>query len=242
MYNRPACANSTWTLYKMPSGGFFCCPTGYVGFLPVSGYTGLCEDNIDGLPPSRIATPATQGTTSRPTGPATASGTGLPPSQQTTTTTTPSNTPGSDDRASRQSSPSGIPASGGSTGPSSIPTGAVAGLVIGGVLLLLLGEALLLWLHRRSLRRHQQSLPPPQGPRASAEAVEPAATQARPQQITNFIPIPHGDPAPPPVYSHAPAVSQAVPPRGCRDGAVVMEGQVEEVGGTPRAELSAGRA
>ena len=236
----------------MPSGGYFCCPTGYVGVLPVSGYTGICEDNIDGLAQSRIASPATQGTTSRPAGPATSNtaaapatgtGAGLTPSQQTKTTNggiTPSNSQGSDNPDGPQSSPSSVLVDGGSIGSSSIPTGAVAGIVIGGALLLLLGAALLLWLHRRSLRRHRQSLTKPREPCSSAAAIGPVVTQAQ-QQFINSTSIPHS-PVPPPAYSHVPAVVQAAPPspvRACQDGPV-LEGQVE-VGGTPRAEMPTGR-
>lgn len=154
--NRPVCANPAWTLFGLTSNRYFCCPSGYFGVKSVelSG-RGLCEPNLDGLPTTRIASTITRGTPAT-TGTAAGSG-GSGGSGQTTS---PGGSPGSTGTSSNSA--------GGSGGGGSVSAGVIAGSVVGGVALLLLGIALVLWLHRKSLRRNPGPGPGP-GPGPTPE-------------------------------------------------------------------------
>ncbi|KAK0623863.1 hypothetical protein B0T14DRAFT_190598 [Immersiella caudata] len=171
--NRPICANPAWTLFGLTFNRYFCCPSGFFGVKSVelSG-RGICEPNLDGLPATRIASTISSGNPTA-TGAASTTRSG---SGQTTS-------PGSGSGNSGSSNDS----SGGSGGGGSVSAGVIAGSVVGGVVLLLLGIALVLWLHRRSLRRDP-------GPgQAAASIPEPKVE-------------PYPSPPQPPQPSPAPAV------------------------------------
>ncbi|KAK4450507.1 hypothetical protein QBC34DRAFT_75938 [Podospora aff. communis PSN243] len=137
--NRPICANGAWTLFGLTSNRYFCCPAGFFGVKSVelSG-RGICEPNLDGLPLTRIASTISSGNPA-------ATGTAATTRGGSGQTTSPGGSAGG----------TGVPSdsAGESSGGGSVSAGVIAGSVVGGVVLLLLGIALILWLHRRSLRR-----------------------------------------------------------------------------------------
>ena len=168
--NVPVCANSAWNMFQIEQFGnrdFFCCPNGYTGVLPASGAAGICEAAGANLPLTRLATMASQigGTSVTPFGGSpTATLSGVAPhttgpgggggggGSQTTTGTGAAAPPGE--------TGAGTSFSGSGAGVSSaLSIGAIAGIVVGGVVVLVLAVALVLWFHRRSLRRQ----PPPAG-------------------------------------------------------------------------------
>ena len=54
--NIPVCANPDWTMWSLGANGYFCCESGLVGVLPVSGFAGLCEDADVDIPATQLAT------------------------------------------------------------------------------------------------------------------------------------------------------------------------------------------
>jgi len=158
--NVPVCANGAWNMFQIEQFGnrdFFCCPNGYTGVLPASGAAGICESSGANLPSSRLATMASQigGTSVTPFGgvpTATLSGVAPHTTGQGAGTTT-----GTGTAAGGTSTGTSLPNNGEGGGSPAISIGAIAGIAVGGVALLVLAVALLLWLHRRSLRKR----PPP---------------------------------------------------------------------------------
>lgn len=183
--NRPVCANSTWDLYGLSKDKYFCCPTGYFGVLPISGGAGLCEPNVVGIPASRIASIFTV-----PTGASAGGGGGGGASN-------PQPTAGNSGAGAGAGSGSGSSSEGGNAGAggsggSAVSAGAIAGIVMGGIILLAIVVSVILWYHRRSLRKIPPSKPeqpPDWGVDASAQhqaamVVSPAATPMPPPQYT----------------------------------------------------------
>jgi len=231
--NRPICANSAWTLFGLSFNRYFCCPSGYFGVKSVelSG-RGVCEPNLDGLPASRIAStissgapatagPATTGTVT--TGTAATGTTARGGSRQTTST---GGSPGSTGTSSNTGGESG--------GGGSVSVGVIAGSVVGGVALLLLGIALVLWLHRRSLRRDRG---PGQGPMPG----HPMPGQAMPETKSNPSPL-HPQPSPSPgtitqyQYQH-PSPAQFVSPAVATPPPQYAHPQPPEADGVGRFEM-----
>ena len=194
--NRPVCANPAWTLFGLTSNRYFCCPSNFFGVKSVelSG-RGVCEPNLDGFPSSRIASTITRGVGgSAPTGTA-ATGTGGGGGRRTTTGAGGGGggTPESTGTSISDSNNAG--GGNGGSGGSSISAGVIAGAVVGGVVAILLGVALLLWLHRRSLNKAQAASSgsgPGLGP-AMGPAPGPAPT---PTTETKFYPPPQPSPSP----------------------------------------------
>ncbi|KAK5662108.1 hypothetical protein OQA88_8013 [Cercophora sp. LCS_1] len=205
----------------------YCCPSaGYFGVKSVE-YSGrgLCEVNIDGLSATRIASTITSGTPAT-TGTATSGGT-----RQTTSSG--GSTGGSSGNTGASSNDST-----GSNGGGSVSTGVIAGSVVGGVVLLLLGIAFILWLHRRSLRKD-----PGPGP-APAPAPAPATTAK--EESDFHSPPPKSMDSPGTVYQHQyqhppqfahPAVPTPPPPHSVSPAPQYVYAQPPEVEGVARVEM-----
>ncbi|KAL2122256.1 hypothetical protein VTJ04DRAFT_2711 [Mycothermus thermophilus] len=134
--NIPRCANGEWTMYRNTrDGDYFCCPSGYIGVLPKSGSGGICELEGVSIPTSQIASVASQAGFVAPTA----------------TSNSGANPVSTDGSASGNNNNSSTV---------SIPAGAIIGFVIGGVAIVVL-IALVLWLHRRSLRKNPPGQPAP---------------------------------------------------------------------------------
>lgn len=58
--NLPVCANSTWDMYALSKTTFFCCEPGQIGIIPIRGYTGICGYPEQVVASSLIATRASQ--------------------------------------------------------------------------------------------------------------------------------------------------------------------------------------
>ncbi|KAK4123831.1 hypothetical protein N657DRAFT_690489 [Parathielavia appendiculata] len=155
--NLPVCANSDWKMYHLgKTDYYFCCPQGMVGLIPDSGRTGICQEEGARVPKSMLATVASQfgaGPTQSSGGAGNGGGTGTtgaPGSGSSGGTNGNGNSNDGDGGTTAGSS--GSSNSGGGSG--GVSTGAIAGIAVGGVAFLALVVALLLWFHRRSLRRH----------------------------------------------------------------------------------------
>jgi hypothetical protein len=145
---------------------YFCCPKGYIGVLPVRGAAGICElEGVD-VPKSQIATLASQIGTAGP------SPSGRLPTAATTDT-------GSETAAGGGRQPtSSVSGDGTDTNSnSSISTGAIAGIAVGAVAVLILAFALIMWLHRRSLRKR-----PSQAAAPVYQTISPSEPHADPTQ------------------------------------------------------------
>jgi hypothetical protein len=141
-------------------GSYFCCPSGYIGVIPTRGEAGVCErDGVD-VPKSQLATTASQvgvrGTSATPftdiksstltsDGPLTPTGTGA--------------TAGPPGRATGQGTQDGT-GNAGSNAP--ISTGAIAGIAVGAAAALAIAVGLIMWWHRRSLRKRPSQGAEPQ--------------------------------------------------------------------------------
>lgn len=158
--NVPVCANSTWNMYRneqWSNNNYFCCPPGYIGVLPQRGSSGICETEGVNIPKSQLATVASQ------IGGASVTASGRVPTATagsgSSVTATNGRVPGT-----ATVTPTSVSGDGPGPGPgqetSSNPplsTGAIAGIAVGGATVFLILFALILWLHRRSLRKR----PPP---------------------------------------------------------------------------------
>jgi hypothetical protein len=161
--------------------------------LPISGSAGLCESNTNGIAATRIATKITI-----PTDPPNIGG------GDSGGTSGDSNGNGNSGDSPNSNSKTG--SSGGSK--SSISAGAIAGIVIAGIIILLAGAALLLWIHRRSLRKGQS--PKLQEISAPPQGIVPVAQyQPAQYQPTHHQPIQHQPTPAPPEYTLAPAHPEA---------------------------------
>jgi hypothetical protein len=205
--NRPTCADPSWKLYDLELYGYFCCPEEYVGVLPIQGTGGLCESNAEQLPKKRLAKlvattaapdsggpslsqPVAQSTSSRLTVPAAGRETGDDTSGGS-----------GQDRESNGAGNTSIDSEmEGSR--SSTSAGAIAGIVIGSIVLVALCAAAILWYHRRSLRRHGASSQKQESQRETATAQPTQSYQEGliPAPATR---APGPTPPPPPGYSEA---------------------------------------
>ena len=142
---------------------YFCCPQGYIGVLPQAGAGGICQVEGVNVPKSQLATMASQiGGTS-----VAASGTPVPTvatSKSSATTTgqgqgTTSQNQGIATQTSQGTTQTSVPGGEPTSGTSSSPlsTGAIAGIAVGAAAFLLV-FALVLWLHRRSLKKQSQTV------------------------------------------------------------------------------------
>jgi len=190
--NRPVCANSLWDMYALEKGTYFCCPKGYFGVLPISGESGLCESDINGLPASRIAALITT-----PTGTATGAGGGT---TATRGAGSDSSSSGGSESGTSRGGDSRDESGGANTIPgalsTSISAGAIAGIVIGSVILLAISFAGILWFHRQSLKK---TLAPK--PQEAYDAGFPPPAQHQPMTPVPDTPVVI---MPPPVYTCAP--------------------------------------
>jgi hypothetical protein len=159
--NVPVCANSTWNMFQIEQVGnrdFFCCPNGYIGVLPSSGAAGICEASGANIPVSRLATMASQigGTSVTPFGGSpTATLSGVAPHTTVGGITTATGSTGQSATVTSGSGPpTGSSSPGDGIGTSALSIGAIVGIAIGAVAVLVLAITLVLWLHRRSLRKH----------------------------------------------------------------------------------------
>ncbi|PMD16577.1 hypothetical protein NA56DRAFT_753141 [Hyaloscypha hepaticicola] len=128
LQNVPVCANSSWNMYELgglQTNNYFCCEQDQVGVLPETGYAGICQGKDQALPTSRSATFVNQVGAA-----ATITSTGTNPSPTTTAATTPKSGPSS---ASSSSPPS---PSSNSNKSSPLTGGAVAGIAVGGAIVL----------------------------------------------------------------------------------------------------------
>lgn len=150
--NVPICANSVWNMFQ--SGGvrdhYFCCPSGYIGVIPVRGEAGVCELEGVNVPKSQLATTASQiglgGTSTAPfTNIPSTTLTGDEPLTPTETGTA----AGPSVTRTGQGTQDGT---GNANSDSSISTGAIAGIAVGAAAVLALSFAFIMWWHRRSLR------------------------------------------------------------------------------------------
>ncbi|KAK4449731.1 hypothetical protein QBC34DRAFT_403901 [Podospora aff. communis PSN243] len=192
--NNPRCINETWTMYRLTKivEGYFCCPKEYVGVIPVEGDAGLCEPSAEGLPKSRLASMVLPQTIlgTNPTATATVTD----PSQSEATK---SAAGGTTQGANSSGGNGGGLGLGESSSQNSSPSaGVIAGIVIGAAIILVAGFALVLWLHRRSLRGSE---PPPEPAKSPEQEV---AQLQQPPAISEFpSPTTPGAPnGPPPVY------------------------------------------
>jgi hypothetical protein len=200
-----------------------------VGIIPSSGSTGICQEKGPNLPSTTLAPVASQfgaaaatadvatstrfsGNAGNGDGTGSSGGTGSGSSSGETSGHG-SNTGGSD----------GTTAGSNGGGSGGIAVGAIAGIVVGGVAFFALVIALILWLHRRSLRKH--------GP-AETGAHPPAPPQEplKPVGATQVYPV-QGQQDAPGMAQYVPAPAYSPPPQ-----------QVAEIAGVSRvAEMEASR-
>jgi hypothetical protein len=181
-------------MYSLAKNKYFCCPTGYFGVLPVSGSSGLCELDVNGLSTSRIASLVTT-----PTGSGSGGG---------ASTTGSAGNGAAGGGSSGSSGGSGGNGSGGDgsgggssgvlgnapgTSPNGISAGAIAGIAIGGVILLAICFAGILWVHRKSLRKTPSPKPEPIYDQGFAPQAQHPPAAAAPETAM-----------PPPQYSRSP--------------------------------------
>lgn len=148
-------------------GHYFCCPSGHIGVIPARGNAGVCELEGVNVPKSQLATQASQiglgGTSTGPftkvssatlTGhePSTPTGTGTMAGPSATTT----EQGAQDDAGNTSSSPP-------------VSTAAIAGIAVGAAAALAIAFALIMYWHRRSLRK----LPPQAAGHQTASGSEP---------------------------------------------------------------------
>lgn len=145
---------------------YFCCPDGYIGVLPVSGASGICElEGVD-VPKSQLATLASQVGSAASVGPGSGSpSSGAPTAVPTGGAGSPTLTGGGPGGGPQPTgpAPSSAPGEGGtadSVSGSGVSTGAIAGIAVGAVAVLVLAFGLIMWWHRRSLRKRPP--PPPE--------------------------------------------------------------------------------
>ncbi|KAK0742932.1 hypothetical protein B0T18DRAFT_172698 [Schizothecium vesticola] len=192
--NRPVCANSSWDMYSLAKNEYFCCPTGYFGVLPISGSSGLCELDVNGLSASRIASLVT-----------TPTGSGSGGGASTTRSAGNGAVGGGDSGSSGGNGGNGSGRDGSSDGsngvgkapgtsPNGISAGAIAGIAIGGVILLAICFAVILWIHRKSLRKTPSSKPEPAYDQEFAIHAQHQPAAATPETTA----------MPPPQYSRSP--------------------------------------
>jgi hypothetical protein len=224
--NRPACADPSWQLYSL-GGGYFCCQEGYIGVLPIDGSSGLCESNIDGLPKSRIASLVTTSTATGTDGSGSTQSTATGGAIQTTDSDgkgnsngdinvpsgnddndrTPGGTTSGDPRPGASSSEDSNPsnsneAASSGNGEPSISAGAIAGIVVGGIILIALCAGLLLWYHHWSMNRNRgsklqrENMPPPQ----TVQHYQPGLIAVPQAQDTGPTPPPPPQYSPPPQF------------------------------------------
>jgi hypothetical protein len=142
-------------------GSYFCCPSGHFGVIPTRGEAGVCErDGVD-VPKSQLATTASQ---------VGLGGTSATPFTDTMSSTLTSDVPLTRTGTGATAGPSGTATgqgtqdgTGNNTGSSSpISTGAIAGIAVGAAAVLAIAVALIMWWHRRSLRKRPSQGADPQ--------------------------------------------------------------------------------
>lgn len=217
-------------MYDLETGDFFCCPNGYFGVLPLSGASGVCEVEGVDVPVSQLASMASQ---IGGTAPATINPT-LTLEDGTTTTITNGEFGTTATTGGIGGTLTGGTSAGGTGGPAqtssgdssssssstSFPIGASVGIAIGGVVILVVAIALVLWMHRRSMRKHvpQQIVyhapTAPSEPPMQQEFKTQGEMQVQPTGST-LPSYPYPSPSPNPPFA------------------------VAEIPGTPRAEMEA---
>lgn len=253
-----------------------------VGIIPSTGHTGICQEKVANIPNSILATVASQfggsavetvaGTPTGGTGGANGPGTiNTPSGGDDTSSGSSNNSPtgregGQTTGGSNAGSTSGGDSGGGGGG---ISAGAIAGIVIGSLAFFTIAIALVLWIHRRSLRRNPpgassvQYAPPPEPPKPTA----PVVAQVHPMAPSggdapgamgypgssgpgnpNFTLPQHSSattaptPGPPHVSGFDGLIHAETPPPQDAAPAYSPPQHVPELAGAPRAEMEAPRA